>query len=61
MKFEQALAGIAHVQRQAGQLEQALTLIGLVQQHPGSFQETRDRLAELAAELRNLLSAAGNQ
>ncbi|HRW09028.1 MAG TPA: hypothetical protein P5121_28180, partial [Caldilineaceae bacterium] len=37
---------------QAGQLEQALVLIGLVQQRPSSYQESKDRLAGLEAELR---------
>ncbi|MCB9155776.1 MAG: hypothetical protein H6645_01495 [Caldilineaceae bacterium] len=51
-----ALAGVAHWQAQAGQLEEALTLIGLVQQHPSSYQESKDRLVRLAAELQAVLS-----
>lgn len=51
-----ALAGIAHLQAQAGQLEQALTLIGMVQHHPGSYQESKARLAALEVELRSKLS-----
>lgn len=51
----EALAGLAHLQAQAGQLEQALTLIGLVQQHPSRSQESKDRLADLQAELQALL------
>lgn len=54
----EALAGIAHLQRQAGQLEQALTLIGLVQHHPSSYQESKDRLATLETELRAQVSPA---
>jgi len=51
-----ALAGIAHLQRQAGQLEQALTLIGLIQHHPSSYQETKVRVAKLEVALRAVLS-----
>jgi predicted ATPase/DNA-binding SARP family transcriptional activator len=51
----EALAGVAYLQVQAGQLEQALTLIGLVYHHPSSFQESKDRLAGLEAELRAAL------
>lgn len=47
----EALAGIAHLQARAGQPEQALALIGLVQHHPSSYQESKDRLADLVAEL----------
>ena len=53
-----ALAGAPHLQAQAGQLEQALALIGLVQHHPSSYQETKDRLAGLETELRTKLSPA---
>lgn len=52
-----ALAGVAHLQARAGQPEQALALIGLVQQHPSSYQETKDQLAGLEAELHAALSA----
>jgi tetratricopeptide (TPR) repeat protein len=52
-----ALAGVAHWQDRAGQPEQALALIGLVQHHPSSYQETKDRLAGLEAELHAALSA----
>ncbi|MEZ4708160.1 MAG: hypothetical protein R3A44_13195 [Caldilineaceae bacterium] len=52
----EALAGVAHWQAQAGQPEQALTLVGLVQQHPSSYQESKDRLADLVAELQARLS-----
>jgi tetratricopeptide (TPR) repeat protein len=52
----EALAGIAHLQLQAGQLEQALTLIGLVQHHPSSYQESKDRVAALETALRMKLS-----
>lgn len=51
MKLEQALAGIADMPRQAGQWEQALALIGLVQQHSSSYQESKDRLVTLETEL----------
>jgi hypothetical protein len=50
-----ALAGVAHLQAQTGQLEQALALISLVHHHPISFQESTDRLAELEASLRAAL------
>lgn len=53
-----ALAGVAHWQAQMGQPEQALALIGLVQQHPSSYQETKDRLAGLETELRTKFSPA---
>ncbi|MEZ4862717.1 MAG: hypothetical protein R3C14_15485 [Caldilineaceae bacterium] len=51
-----ALAGVAHWQAQAGQPEQALALIGLVHQHPSSYQESKDRLVALEAALRMKLS-----
>jgi predicted ATPase/DNA-binding SARP family transcriptional activator len=54
----EALAGIAHLQRQAGQLEQALALIGLIQRHPSSYQESKDRLVALETALRLKLSPA---
>ena len=41
---------------QAGQLEEALTLMGLIQQHPSSYQESKDRLVRLETELRTKLS-----
>ena len=50
-----ALAGIAYWQAQAGQFELALTLIGLVYHHPSRFQESKDRLADLEAELQTAL------
>lgn len=53
----EALAGIAHLQAQAGQLEEALTLIGLIQQHPSSYQESKDRVAGLDVALCASLSA----
>jgi hypothetical protein len=46
------------LQAQAGQLEQALTLIGLIQHHPSSYQESKDRVAVLEAELRAVLPPA---
>lgn len=52
----EALAGVAHLQAQAGQLEQALALIGRVYNHPSSYKESKDRLAGLEAELRAVLS-----
>jgi tetratricopeptide (TPR) repeat protein len=52
----EALAGMAHLHAQAGQLEQALALIGLITHHPSSYQESKDRLAGLEAELRATLS-----
>ncbi|RIK36559.1 MAG: hypothetical protein DCC55_26945 [Chloroflexi bacterium] len=52
----EALAGVAHLQAQAGQLEQALALIGLVQHHPSSYRETQDRLAGLELALRAALA-----
>ena len=52
----EALAGMAHVQAQAGEWERALALIGLVTHHPSSYQESKDRLAGLEAELRAALS-----
>ena len=51
-----ALAGVAHWLARTGQPEQALALIGLVQHHPSSYQESKDRLADLEAELRAKLS-----
>ncbi|MCE7988811.1 MAG: hypothetical protein DYG89_47250 [Caldilinea sp. CFX5] len=54
----EALAGIAHLQRQAGLLEEALTLIGMVQHHPSSYQESKDRLVTLEAALRTKLPPA---
>jgi len=51
-----ALAGIAHWQPRAGQPEQALALIGLVQHHPSSYRETKDRLVRLEAALQAALS-----
>lgn len=52
------MAGIAHLQCQAGQPEPALTLIGLLQQHPSSYQQSKDRLAGLERELRAAVSEA---
>ncbi len=49
------LAGVAHWQAKAGQLEPALALVGLVLSHPSSTQETKDRVAGLEAELRTAL------
>ncbi|MEZ4708148.1 MAG: hypothetical protein R3A44_13135 [Caldilineaceae bacterium] len=54
----EALTGIAHLQAQAGQLEEALALIGLVQRHPSSYQESKDRVIGLEAALRMKLSPA---
>ena len=51
----ETLAGVAHWQAEAGQLEQALALAGLVLSHPSSTQETKDRVAGLEAELRTAL------
>jgi predicted ATPase/DNA-binding SARP family transcriptional activator len=53
-----ALAGVAHWQARAGQPEQALALIGLVQHHPSSYQESKDRVGGLEKELRAELSEA---
>jgi hypothetical protein len=47
----EAPAGVAHVQAQTGQLEEALDFVALVLHHPASFQETKERVAELEAEL----------
>ncbi|NJN80905.1 MAG: hypothetical protein HC802_00490 [Caldilineaceae bacterium] len=52
----EALACFAHLQQQAGQPEEALTLIGLIQHHPSSYQESKDRLAGLETELQTVLS-----
>jgi hypothetical protein len=54
----EALAGIAHWQARAGQPEQALALIGLVQHHPSSYQESKDRLVALETEVRTQLPPA---
>lgn len=53
-----ALAGVAHWRASAGQPEQALSLIGLVRQHPSSHRETKDRVVALEAALRTKLSPA---
>ncbi|MEZ4732931.1 MAG: hypothetical protein R3E79_38010 [Caldilineaceae bacterium] len=41
-----------------GSTEQALSLIGLVRQHPSSHRETKDRVVALEAALRTKLSPA---
>lgn len=46
-----ALTGIAYLLAQAGKPEQALELLGLVQYHPASTQETKDRAAKLHDKL----------
>lgn len=46
-----ALAGLAVVHAQSGDLEQALELLALVLTHPATSQETKDRVAGLQAEL----------
>ena len=51
-----ALAGVAHLQAHLDQPVQALTLIGLVHHHPGSYRECKDRLAGLEADLRSALA-----
>ncbi|NJN80897.1 MAG: hypothetical protein HC802_00450 [Caldilineaceae bacterium] len=53
----EALAGMVHLQAQAGQLEEALTWVGLVRHHPSSYQESKDRLDVLETELRAKLTA----
>jgi len=47
----ECLAGLAHVAAQTGGQEDALSLLSLVLHHPSTFQETKDRLAELHAKV----------
>jgi hypothetical protein len=54
----ETLAGIAHLQQQAGQLEEALMLIVLIQHHPSSYQESKDRVAAVETALRMKLPPA---
>src|SRR5262245_40287441 len=46
-----ALTGTAYLLAQAGKPEQALELLALVQYHPASTQETKDRAVKLHDEL----------
>ena len=54
----ECLAGLAHVEAQTGQREDALAMVTLVLHHPSAFQETKDRLAELHARLAAALPPA---
>ena len=47
----EALAGMASLQAKRGDLEDALELLLIVLSHPASFQETKNRAAELRVEL----------
>ena len=51
------LAGVAHWQAHADQPEQALALVGLVQRHLSSDEDSKNRLAGLLAEVQAALSA----
>ena len=47
----EALVGLAEAHTQSGALEQALNLLTLFLNHPSTEQESKDRIADLLAEL----------
>jgi len=53
----EALIGIATLKAKQGNIEQALELLLIVLNHPASFQETKDRAAQLRAELEAQLTS----
>ena len=52
----EALAGLASLQAKRGDMEHALELLLIVLSHPASFQETKNRAAELRVELESHLT-----
>jgi predicted ATPase/DNA-binding SARP family transcriptional activator len=52
-----ALAGLAAVQGETGQLERALELLALILDHPATNQETKDRVTQLQSGLASTLPA----
>jgi len=53
----EALAGLASLQAKQGDREHALDLLLLVVKHPASLHETKDRAAQLRAELEAQLTS----
>jgi hypothetical protein len=47
----EALAGLASLQAEEGDMEYALELLLMVLNHPASFQETKNRASDLRADL----------
>ena len=46
-----ALVGMAHIKARTGQLEEALAILALVQNHPSSHFESREKARRLREEL----------